>query len=59
MNDAPAANPPAGFPIAKSLFLFALVYGGMTVLAGFLAVKQVMLGPTGLGVEAGIFAYID
>lgn len=53
MNDAPAAN-----PIPRSLFVFALVYGGMTVLAGFLAVKQVMLWPTSLGVEAGIFAFL-
>ncbi len=53
MTDAPASS-----PIAKSLFLFALVYGGMTVLAGFLAVKQVTLWPTSLGVEAGIFAFL-
>ncbi|MBM0170594.1 queuosine precursor transporter [Altererythrobacter sp. C41] len=53
MNDASAAN-----PIPRSLFVFALVYGGMTVLAGFLAVKQVMLWPTSLGVESGIFAFL-
>lgn len=53
MNDAPAAN-----PVPRSLFVFALVYGGMTVLAGFLAVKQVMLWPTSLGVESGIFAFL-
>ncbi|RXZ64216.1 queuosine precursor transporter [Pelagerythrobacter rhizovicinus] len=53
MNDASAAN-----PIPQSLFVFALIYGGMTVLAGFLAVKQVMLWPTSLGVEAGIFAFL-
>lgn len=53
MTDAPAAN-----PIARSLFVFALLYGGMTVLAGFLAVKQVNLWPTSLGVEAGIFAFL-
>ncbi len=53
MNDAPAAN-----SIPRSLFVFALVYGGMTVLAGFLAVKQVMLWPTSLGVESGIFAFL-
>lgn len=58
MNDAPAAAPIAQTPIARSLFLFALLYGGMTVLAGFLAVKQVMLWPTSLGVEAGIFAFL-
>lgn len=45
-------------PIAKSLFVFALIYGGMTVLAGFLAVKQVQLWPFDLGVEAGIFAFL-
>lgn len=53
MNDASAAN-----PIPRSLFVFALVYGGMTVLAGFLAVKQVMLWPTSLAVESGIFAFL-
>jgi queuosine precursor transporter len=40
----------------KPLFLFALVYGGMTVLAGVLGAKQVALGP--LAVEAGIFAFL-
>ena len=41
--------------IRKPLFLFALMYGGMTVLAGVLGAKQVALGP--LAVEAGIFAF--
>lgn len=45
-------------PIRRALLVFALIYGGMTVLAGFMAVKQVMLGPTGLSVEAGIFAFL-
>lgn len=45
-------------PIARSLFVFALIYGGMTVLAGFLAFKQVRLWPTDLAVEAGIFAFL-
>lgn len=54
-NQAPVPAAPA-FP--RALFMFLLAYGGMTVLAGFLAVKQVMLGPTGLGVEAGIFAFL-
>ena len=49
------APPPA---IARPLFVMALLYGGMTVLAGFLAVKQVMLWPTSLAVEAGIFAFL-
>lgn len=47
-----------GITIPRSLFVFALLYGGMTVLAGFLAVKQVQLWPTSLGVEAGIFAFL-
>ena len=51
---SPASAP--NFP--RALFVLLLAYGGMTVLAGFLAVKQVMLGPTGLGVEAGIFAFL-
>ncbi|MBL8658070.1 MAG: queuosine precursor transporter [Altererythrobacter sp.] len=51
---APVASP----GIAPSLFVFALIYGGMTVLAGFLAVKQVSLGPSGLSVESGIFAFL-
>src|SRR5688572_26331190 len=42
--------------IPKPLFLFALMYGGMTVLAGVLGAKQVALGP--LAVEAGIFAFL-
>ena len=46
-------TPPA---IPRSLFLFALLYGGMTVLAGVLGNKQVALGP--LAVEAGIFAFL-
>ena len=61
MNDisaAGASGTPPQAPIARSLFVFALLYGGMTVLAGFLAVKQVMLWPTTLGVEAGIFAFL-
>jgi len=51
MTDAPASS-----PIPKPLFLFALLYGGMTVLAGVLGAKQVALGP--LAVEAGIFAFL-
>lgn len=48
-----AATTPA---IPKPLFLFALFYGGMTVLAGVLGAKQVALGP--LAVESGIFAFL-
>ncbi|WP_291738978.1 queuosine precursor transporter [Bradyrhizobium sp.] len=41
----------------RSLFLFAVVYGGMTCIAGVLGNKQVAL-PGGLAVEAGIFAFL-
>ena len=40
----------------RSLFVYALVYGGMTCIAGVLGAKQVALGP--LKVEAGIFAFL-
>lgn len=42
----------------RSLFVLALIYGGMTVLAGVLAFKQVQLPFTDLAVEAGIFAFL-
>lgn len=51
MTDAPAA--PA---IPRPLFVFALLYGGMTCIAGVLGAKQVSLGP--LAVEAGIFPFL-
>lgn len=46
--------PPAMIP--RSLFLYAIIYGGMVVLAGVLGNKQVALGP--LAVEAGIFPFL-
>jgi hypothetical protein len=49
----PAANP-AGLP--QALFVLALLYGGMTCIAGVLGAKQVALGP--LAVEAGIFPFL-
>lgn len=52
---APAA-PPANMPLG--LFVFTLLYGGMTVLAGVLAFKQVQLWPTALAVESGIFPFL-
>ncbi len=60
---APADQPQAsteqgGNPMPRSLFVFALIYGGMTVLAGVLAFKQVQLWPSDLAVEAGIFAFL-
>ena len=46
----------AAAPIARSLFVFSVLYGGMVCIAGVLGVKQVALGP--LAVEAGIFAFL-
>ena len=43
-------------PLSRSLFAFAVFYGGMVCIAGVLANKQVALGP--LAVEAGIFAFL-
>ena len=58
MTEPTAAPSPASASYPRSLFVFTLLYGGMTVLAGFLAVKQVVLWPTSLAVEAGIFAFL-
>lgn len=44
--------------IPRSLFVLPLIYGGMTVLAGVLAYKQVTLPFTELAVESGIFAFL-
>lgn len=41
---------------SRSLFAFAIFYGGMVCIAGVLGNKQVALGP--LAVEAGIFAFL-
>lgn len=46
----------SGPSISKSLFLFAIFYGGMVTIAGVLGAKQVALGP--LAVEAGIFPFL-
>jgi hypothetical protein len=43
--------------IAPSLFVFAVLYGGMVCIAGVLGAKQVTL-PFGLAVEAGIFPFL-
>lgn len=55
-----STRPPA--PIARSLFFFALLYGGLVVLAGVLGTKLASLGTwPGLGqlaVECGIFAFL-
>ncbi len=47
---------PAPSAIRTSLFAYGLVYGGMTVIAGVLAYKQVAVGS--LAVESGIFAFL-
>ncbi len=46
-----------GINMPLGLFVFTLLYGGMTVLAGVLAYKQSQL-PLGLAVESGIFAFL-
>jgi hypothetical protein len=43
--------------LTRSLFLYSVLYGGMTCIAGVLGNKQVALG-AGLAVEAGIFAFL-
>jgi len=53
MNDVAVPAAPA---IPRSLFAFAIFYGGMVCIAGVLGNKQVALGP--LAVEAGIFAFL-
>ena len=42
--------------IPRSLFVLALLYGGMTVIAGVLAYKQFAIGP--IVVESGILAFL-
>lgn len=51
-----AAQSPAAPSIPAGLFVIAVLYGGMTCIAGVLGSKQVALGP--LAVEAGIFAFL-
>jgi len=66
MNDTTAPVPAdlsentsgSSISMPLGLFVFTLLYGGMTVLAGVLAYKQVQLWPTDLAVESGIFAFL-
>ncbi len=51
---SPDHSPSSAIPLP--LFIFALLYGGMTCIAGVLGSKQVALGP--LAVEAGIFPFL-
>ena len=65
MTDQPVSSATG---VRRSLFAFAIFYGGMVCIAGVLGNKQVALGPlsaigplVGLGplaVEAGIFAFL-
>ncbi|MFA9199888.1 MAG: queuosine precursor transporter [Cypionkella sp.] len=48
----------AAVRIPRALFVYLLLYGGMTVVAGVMAYKQVALWPTSLAVESGIFAFL-
>lgn len=50
------AFPAPAIPIARSMFVLTLLYGGMTVIAGVLAFKQFAVGP--LVVESGILAFL-
>jgi queuosine precursor transporter len=52
--DTPTPATTAQMP--RSLLVFAIFYGGMVPLGGFLGAKQVALGP--LAVEAGIFPFL-
>lgn len=58
IDPTPQAATPATTTMPRALFVYLLLYGGMAVLAGFLAFKQVSLGFGGLAVEAGIFAFL-
>ncbi|MEA3065032.1 MAG: queuosine precursor transporter [Sphingomonadales bacterium] len=50
-----STQPPAP-AVPRSLFVFAVLYGGMVCIAGVLGSKQITLGP--LAVEAGIFPFL-
>lgn len=54
--ETPQAQAAASMP--RGLFAYLLIYGGMTVLAGVVAFKQVQLWPSNLSVEAGIFPFL-
>ena len=55
-SDTPLIDRATAAP--RALFPYTLLYGGMTVLAGVVAFKQVQLPPTDLAVEAGIFPFL-
>jgi len=51
-------NAAAALATPTGLFVYIILYGGMTVLAGVVAFKQVQLWPSNLAVEAGIFPFL-
>ena len=53
--DRPSAH---ALRLPTGLFTYLVLYGGMTVLAGVVAYKQVQLYPSQLAVEAGIFPFL-
>lgn len=53
-----APGNPSAFRLPVGLFTYLVLYGGMTVLAGVVAYKQVQLWPSQLAVEAGIFPFL-
>jgi hypothetical protein len=53
---APMSDQATAPALPLSLFAFAILYGGMTCIAGVLGSKQVALGP--MAVEAGIFPFL-
>ncbi|MCT2557485.1 queuosine precursor transporter [Tsuneonella sp. YG55] len=57
-DPAPPAPLASAVYVPRALFVYLLLYGGMTVLAGVMAYKQVGLVPTSLAVESGIFAFL-
>ncbi|MBD2842848.1 queuosine precursor transporter [Erythrobacter rubeus] len=59
-HDTPASEAIAAHALAApmGLFVYIILYGGMTVLAGVVAFKQVQLWPSQLAVEAGIFPFL-
>ena len=56
MTESTAASTELRIP--RAFFIYAILYGGMTVLAGVVAFKQVQLWPSNLAVEAGIFPFL-
>ena len=59
MTDRPANEARvAAAAMPLGLFVYLVLYGGLTVIAGVLAFKQVQLWPSQLAVESGIFAFL-